>query len=565
MDQELTFPSLQKSSGVGEGGELRNDLPPIDEATILPSQPSELQQSSEPKRKGLRSTVAKRNVQRPVKTLSELQESSEPKRKGLRSTVAKRNVQRPVKTKNVDLPARSRRVRITPRGAKSKQLKRRDKIDPATQDAPSISPSSPPTESVHCDNRYVDSAGSQVSEPHLGLSSLHPGPPTNVPSEVKLSDLIQVPRLEKPDTQIYRRCSSEAPVPLRVELAHQGCRTSLTSIPTEAQSGDVGNRPDTRSWACHFPTHVVEASSPRNPHLPAAPSSAQHSNLVLDNQYSTNLPSQKMSDSKGLTGVTAVVESTEANPKPGESTSCCLETTGSDRLLVGKRLLEHKEVQIPRHSTMEALDCIPTSEDYNTIKRNLVASENTYKRLSVAYQEFHKSNTIAHQRASNAESELKRLKKELNRLQKENTEYKANHDRVKRQAKRKNHQAVVEAQGKSPIALGAQGDFDNAQKDLQSPEISTTESSSKTSHSERPIQDPSVGAWIGPPLSVINTKEPCIPEMEGVDACSGQTDLEDLGELGKGIDDLDWGDMDPMEFQMACDSMFENVPELLPL
>ena len=261
--------------------------------------------------------------------------------------------------------------------------------------------------------------------------------------------------------------------------------------------------------------------------------------------------------------MTRVAETTEANPKLGGITSTHLKPSGQDKLMVGKGFLGHKEVEMPGNSTWEASDCNLTSEDYNTMKRNLVASENTYKRLSAAYQEFHRNNTIAHQRASNAESELKRLKKQLNRLEKENEEYKAKYKRSQQQAKQKNDQAVAGPQQKTPLVLGSQGEFDRVQIDLQDPDVPATNHPSPISHCERLAQSPLVRAWVSPPMSVVNTKEPCMPEMEGVDACSGQKDWNEFGELGKGLGDLDWGDMDPMEFEMACNSMFEEMPELL--
>ena len=528
MKQELTHPSLQTSKAAEEGGEPRNVLPLVDEATVPPSQPSELHDSSQPKRKGLRSTAAKKKVER-------------------------------VETKIARPSARSGLISTATKGRKAKQPKRRNKNESASQDAPSVSPCSPPRESTQCDKPPVSSAGSQLSKSHHRLSSLHPGRVTIIRSEVRNPDSIEIPGLNKPDRQKYRRCSSEPPGPLRVAYVLEGCRASSTSVPAESQSGDVRNRPETRPWARQFPAQTVEASSPTTSRLRVVPSCTQHSDLVLSNQTSTKSPHQTMTNSEGLMPLTTAVESDEVHRRLDGITSCYPKSTGRDSLLVGKGLLRHKEVETPGHSTCEASDCIPTSDDYNTMKRNLVASENTYKRLSAAYQEFHRSNTIAHQRASIAESELKRLKKEMNRLQKENTEYKANHNRVKRQAKQKTDQAVVVAQQKSPTALGPQGELDNVQIDLPRPEVSTTESPSQISHCERPVQSPFVGAPISLPLSVVNTKEPCMPGMEGADACSGQIDWSEFGELGKGLDNLDWGDMDPMEFEMACNSIFEDV------
>lgn len=530
MDQELTNPSLQTSSGVGEGDELRNDLPLVDEAIVQPAEQSELQ------------------------------ESSKPKRKGLRSSATRKKIELPVETKKAEPSARSGHISTAPKGGRKRQQpRRRNKNSSAAQDAPRIPPCSPPRESIHCDKRSRDPAGSQISKSHLGHSSLHHGPVTTVRPEGRNLGLIQIPRLERPDIPNYRRCSSVPPLPLRVAFELQGCCAGSTSIPAEAQSRDVGDRPETRSWARHFPTHVVEASSPTTSRLPVIPSCSQHWNVVLDSQCSTNSPHQKMNNSERLTSVITVDETTEAHPMLGGIASCYLKPNGQDRLMVGKGLLMHKEVEMPGHSTREALDSIPTSGDYNAVKRNLVASENTYKRLSAAYQEFHRNNTIAHQRASNAESELKRLRKQLNRLEKQNTEYKAKYERLQRQAKQKNDQAVVGAQQKSPIALELRGEFDNVRGDLQGPEVSTSRPS-QISHCERTAQIPFVGAWISPPLSVVNTKEPCMPESEGVGACSGQKDWNEFGELGMGLDNLEWGDMDPMEIEMACNSMFEDLP-----
>ena len=530
VNQELTHSSLQTSNGVGEGGELREDLPLLDEAIVQPSAPCDLQ------------------------------ESSKPKRKGLRSTATRKKIELPVDTKKAKLPARSGHIKNAPKGQQRQQPRRRNKTSSAAQHAPNISTCSLPRGSLHCDKPSLGFPGSQISESHLGHSSLHHPPVTTVRPEGRNMGLIQIPQLEWPDTQNYRRCSSEPPFPLRVASGLHGCHTSSPSAPAEAQSRDVGDHPEPRSWARHFPTHVVEASSSTASRLPVIFSSSQHSNVVLDKQCSTNSPHQRMSNSERLMPVTTVGETTEAYPDLGGITSPHPKRSGQDRLMVGKGLLGHKEVEMPGNSTWEASDCILTSEDYHTVKRNLAASENTYKRLSAAYQEFHRTNTIAHQRASNAESELKRLRKQLTRLEKENTRYKANCERLQGEAKQKNDQAVVGAQQKSPLALGSRGEFEHVRIDLQGSQVPTTNHPSPNSRCEKPAQSPFVGAWISPPLSVVNTKEPCMPEMEGVDACSGPEGWTEFGELGKGLDNLDWGDMDPMEIEMACNSIFEDMP-----